>query len=447
MAHQNHAGIGPANTIDGESRSAKLLKLLALTSALVLPFASASAGTSADRLSFGAFLANIREARAAEFVGHPSLKVSSAAEFEVMRAYLEGYYASITPTRSFAVGDQIVDCVPITEQPALRHGGAIAAPPPEDVDGRAPAGVIEAKPNAYGIGAGGQETRCGRGTIPLRRLTLEELTRFRTLADFFRKQPGDSAIHQYAHAYQDVDNWGGNAALNLWKTTVNQSQGEDTSIAQHWYAGGSGSQTQTAETGWINYPAKFGNDPVLFIYWTADDYTNTGCYNLDCTAFVQVNSDWCLGCKFDHYSETDGKQYEIELGYYLYQDNWWLKVGWNPWRKHESRWLGYYPASIYNGGQLSQNAQVIDYGGEVAVNQNATSYPCMGSCHFADDGYRSAAYVRRIVYRGDTSNTHYNPTLSPVETDQACYTITNPEENGQWTKTYFYFGGPGGTSC
>jgi hypothetical protein len=377
----------------------------------------------------------------------PDAKVRSETEFAAMRAYLESYYAGVAPTNSFAVGGQIVDCVPIQEQPSLRNGASVATPPPDDAGDPPAAGVTEASPNAHGGGAHGHDDRCTSGAIPIRRLTLEELTRFQTLSDFFRKQPGDNAVHEYAHAYQAVDNWGGNAALNLWKTTVNQNQGDDTSIAQHWYAGGSGAQTQTAETGWINYPAKFGSDPVLFIYWTADDYQSTGCYNLDCSAFVQVNSDWCLGCKFDHYSQTDGKQYEIELGYYLYQGNWWLKVGKPSWPKHENRWLGYYPATLYNGGQMSQNAQLIDYGGEVAVDKNATSWPCMGSCHFADDGFRSAAFVRRIIYRGDASNKHYTPSLTTDQTNPDCYTITNPQDNGNNWKTYFYFGGPGGTSC
>ena len=443
MTHQNRADFCLFKLGGGVCRPPKFLKLLALSSVFLLPFMPAMAGAT----TYGAFLEQLREAKAAQYLGHPGVKVANATEFEVMRSYLETYYAGITPTKSFPVGEQVVDCVPVMEQPALRHATTVATPPPDDIDGKTPPGVIEAGPNARGTGAPGDASRCARGAIPLRRLTLEELARFRTLGDFFRKQPADSAVHEYAHAFQDVDNWGGNAALNLWKTSVNQNQGEDTSIAQHWYVGGSGSQLQTAETGWINYPGKFGNDPVLFIYWTADDYNVTGCYNLDCTAFVQVNSDWCLGCKFNNYSQTQGKQYEIELGYYLYQGNWWLKVGENPWRKHETRWLGYYPASIYNSGQMSQNAQIIDYGGEVAVNQNATSWPCMGSCHFADDGYRSAAYVRRIIYRGDTSNTHYDPSLTPQDLNADCYTITNPENNGQWKKTYFFFGGPGNTSC
>jgi hypothetical protein len=53
--------------------------------------------------------------------------------------------------------------------------------------------------------------------------------------------------------------------------------------------GGNGSTLQTAEVGWQVYPQKYGNSyPTLFIYWTADGYNRTGCYNLDCSAFIQT---------------------------------------------------------------------------------------------------------------------------------------------------------------
>jgi hypothetical protein len=40
----------------------------------------------------------------------------------------------------------------------------------------------------------------------------------------------------------------------------------------------------------------YGNTkPCLFVYWTADDYHSTGCYNLSCTAFVQTNKNWAFG--------------------------------------------------------------------------------------------------------------------------------------------------------
>jgi hypothetical protein len=96
-----------------------------------------------------------------------------------------------------------------------------------------------------------------------------------------------------------VDNLGGNSTLNYWNPPVNESEGEAFSLSQQWYVGGTGTTLpglQTAEVGWQNYPAHYGdNNSHLFIYWTADGYKTTGCYNLDCVGFVQTDPNWVLG--------------------------------------------------------------------------------------------------------------------------------------------------------
>jgi hypothetical protein len=120
----------------------------------------------------------------------------------------------------------------------------------------------------------------------------------------------------FAYGYQYVTNYGGNSWLDLWNPSG------DFSLSQQWYVGGSGGNTQTVEGGWQVLPDKYGtNKAVLFIYWTADDYQNTGCYNLDCSGFVQTNSNWYLGGTWDHYSSTGGGQWGFELQWKLYSGN------------------------------------------------------------------------------------------------------------------------------
>jgi hypothetical protein len=94
------------------------------------------------------------------------------------------------------------------------------------------------------------------------------------------KRPGDGFVHHYAFTAHFVNNLGGNSNLNLWNDYVNNNVGQQMSLSQQWYAGGS--PTQTAEVGWQAQPSVWGTyNSVLFIYWTADGYDNTGCYNLD----------------------------------------------------------------------------------------------------------------------------------------------------------------------
>ena len=54
-------------------------------------------------------------------------------------------------------------------------------------------------------------------------------------------------------------------------------------------------------------------------------------------------------------------------------------------------WLGYYPGSLYGGGQLSQFANSIDFGSESVGD---TIWPAEGSGMFAESGYSYAAYQR-----------------------------------------------------
>src|SRR5262249_48855908 len=124
----------------------------------------------------------------------------------------------------------------------------------------------------------------------------------------------------------------------------------------------------TVEGGWQVYPGKYGTyNTVLFIYWTADGYKNTGCYNLDCAGFVQVNNSVSLGGSFPIYSSiVNGVKYSasFDMTWQLYQGNWWLAYG--------STWVGYYPGSIYGTssggvftpGPLATQANQIVYGGE-----------------------------------------------------------------------------------
>ena len=175
--------------------------------------------------------------------------------------------------------------------------------------------------------------RCPKGYIPMRRITLDEMVRFKDLKEFFSKRPitnsksslltrkkSDSSTHRYASGRQFINNMGGFSILNVWSPVAGFS------ISQQWYHGGENEGNQTVEQGWIVYPNKFGmNEAVLFIYYTPDNY-ETGCYNLDCPSFIQVDERVYLGAPFDAYSVSGGEQRYFYLGCLRDPDtgNWWL---------------------------------------------------------------------------------------------------------------------------
>src|SRR5262249_38085203 len=152
------------------------------------------------------------------------------------------------------------------------------------------------------------------------------------------------------------------------------------SLSQEWYVGGSGSGTQTAEVGWQVQPNYWHTTKsVLFIYWTADNYSKTGCYNLVCSGFVQKNNQVTFGAAFTTVSTVGGTQYDFTARYYFYQGNWWLAIN--------GAWIGYFPGSLYRGGQMSQYAQKVEYGSESA---GSTVWPAEGSGQWATAGYGKA---------------------------------------------------------
>ncbi len=286
----------------------------------------------------------------------------------------------------------------------------------------------------------------------MRRLTLEEMTRFNSLNDFFQKKGkpklnartkghprltalADEVPHRYAHGFQVLQNNGGSSLLNLWSPTPTPG---NFSLSQHWYAGGSGTGLQTVEAGWQVYPNKYNvSKAVLFIYWTADGYQNTGNYNLDKPAFVQTNSSWIFGVGWADagYSVSGGQQQEFCVHWQRdpSNGNWWLFLQ----GAGDLTAVGYYPRSLYGSGQLATFATDIDYGGEVTGLTSGQ----MGSGAFAGEGWQRAAYQRKIAYFPITGPSAW-ANLTPSAPTPSCYTIDmHNNEPGDWA-TYFYFGGP-----
>lgn len=434
--------------------AAATVAAIAINAICIPPAASAATAIQ----PFSEFVKSLSATSADALAARPEAAIESKAAAADMRQHLLTLYHGVSVDHSFAQTEQVFDCVPVNQQPAMQLQALteVANPPPQS-----PAVALKtsspAAPSAKSAGTAAQSEseHCEQGTIPMRRVTLDEMARFPNLQAFFAKGPNDAghpqlgkpalprtdkpalaqSAHAYAHAYQWVNNYGGYGALNLWNPAVNTGwpYNEVFSLSQHWYVGYSPT-TQTAEVGWQNYPDKYGtHNSVLFIYYTADNYNKTGCYNLECGAFVQTNSNIHVGAGFANYSTLGEAQWEYSVGYYLYQGNWWLAAN--------GQWVGYYPGSLYNGGQLSRYAQVIDFGGETVPGWYY--WPPMGSGRFASQGWQWAAYQRQIVYR-DSANGGHNPSLTLSQPSPACYTGTNPAWGGADWQTYFYFGGPGG---
>jgi hypothetical protein len=431
---------------------------------------------AAGFVALAEFLPGVAAAKFEGFHRGAETRVRTAEAFAEMRRHILSLYEGVAldGVHSFLLDGNHFDCLPIEQQPSVRGLGLThveVAPPPLNsaAEPAVPApgepaepGTRASSPLTLGSRDGfGNEIHCAEGTIPMRRVTLEEMTRFETLRQFFEKGPDGAGqiergeleqekaapakpVHKYAHAYEVVDNLGGSSLLNLWMPPINTGATQVFSLSQHWYTGGN--PVQTVEGGWQAFPQKYNTvNSVLFIYWTADGYQRTGCYNLDCAAFVQINSNWALGASFSHYSTPGGTQYEFDLQWQLSGGNWWLFLG----GSGSPQAVGYYPTTLYGNGQLANFATAIDYGGEVV---GTTSWPQMGAGVPASRGFRHAAYQRQIFYGDLSAATHWS-TLTPVASPRlrgrgSCYSIFfTPASAGSSWDSYFFFGGTGGGGC
>lgn len=381
---------------------------------------NAQSGTQ-QFVPFEDFLASTKAAGSSDYLGQPGKQVQDAAAFEEMRQHILNMYQDVDVNHSFVLDSSHYDCVPIMQQPAVRKYGIkkIATPPaPAFVDNSAQAAedALEGKiqpatqldpENPFD--AFGNSVHCEEGTIPMRRLTLETMTHFPTLRQFFQKSPNEQIpgqktklspggpAHKYSLTYQFVDNYGGQSNLNVWDPYVNTSLGEIFSLSQEWYVGGINSTVpscggvmscaiQTEEVGWIVYPALFGDEnPHLFIYSTPDGYA-TGCWDNSCGDFVIVSDGAVIGETLTP-SIKGGKQYEISPQYQFSGGNWWLCI--------TSTCTGYYPGSMYQGGQNTKHAQEIEFGTETV---GTTMWPPAGSGGWPTAGLGYAAYQRDLFY-------------------------------------------------
>ncbi|MBV9037767.1 MAG: neprosin family prolyl endopeptidase [Acidobacteriaceae bacterium] len=419
--------------------------------------------TPAKFVPFSDFVQSVRGTDASTFLASSAAtaKVKEPAAFNEMRQHILNMYEGVNVSHSYVLGSQTIDCVPVSQQLSVRTLGLkkIAEPPNSSPSVPGGANQSSAFQKASQLPADktadefGNALGCETSTVPMTRLTMENLSHFKNLQEFFEKGPNGSGHppmpdtknsitpnpydHKYAFMYQYVNNLGINANINLWRPYVYTDIGEIFSLAQTWTIGYSSGPVQTAEVGWQNFPGKYGTESsVPFIYWTADGYNRTGCYNLDCSGFVQVSSSVTFGAPFSagSYSVPDGPQYEIQAEFYLYQGNWWLNFN--------GTWVGYYPGSLYGGGQLSRYANLVEFGSE-SVGYNV--WPAEGSGLFAASGWTYAGY-ERLIYYIDLSSTGYWATLTPDDPSPSCYSTAGPYYASNWG-VYFYFGGPGGASC
>lgn len=361
----------------------------------------------------------------------------------------------------------IIDCVHKRKQPAFDHpllkNHKIQKVPPE----RPRMKMVKIDEAKEGNSKKGKEgikelewqmwhlngTRCPKGTVPIRRSTVHDVLRSKSLYDFGKKRPRSLPLarrvdapdvvngngHEHAIAYTGTSGeiYGAKATINVWDPSIEEVN--EFSLSQIWVLSGNfdGSDLNSIEAGWQVSPELYGdNRPRLFTYWTSDSYQATGCYNLLCAGFVQMNSRIAIGAAISPVSSFSSNQFDITI--LIWKDpklgNWWMSFG-------DDTLVGYWPAELFT--HLTDHATMVEWGGEV-VNTRANGIHTstqMGSGRFAEGGFGQASYFRNLEVV-DSDNSLSSPQdIQTLAENTNCYDIKNSYDN-DWGQ-HFYYGGPG----
>ncbi|XP_010525266.1 PREDICTED: uncharacterized protein LOC104803087 [Tarenaya hassleriana] len=353
----------------------------------------------------------------------------------------------------------VIDCVPISQQPAFEHpllkSHTIQMKPsfhPEDVYSGSKVSSNTTKQSKVILSQLWHVNgKCPENTVPIRRTRREDFIRANSIENYGKKNQKsipkpksyDPASvltqngHQHAIMYvEDGKFYGAKAKMNVWKPDVEMPN--EFSLGQIWVLGGNfNSDLNSIEAGWQVSPQLYGdNNTRLFTYWTSDAYQGTGCYNLLCSGFVQINNEIAMGGSIAPLSNYGGSQYDITILIWKDQKegNWWLQFG-------EKYVIGYWPGSLFS--YLSESASMIEWGGEVVNSEDEGRHTRtqMGSGHFAEEGWAKASYFKNVQIV-DGSNTLRDPDGLQVFTEQeSCYNVKSGS-GGSWG-SFFYYGGPG----
>ncbi|KAI3741472.1 hypothetical protein L1987_59146 [Smallanthus sonchifolius] len=352
----------------------------------------------------------------------------------------------------------IIDCVHISHQAAFDHPSLknhkIQMRPnfhPEGVNYESMEGLSENQETVTQLWH--LNGNCPQGTIPIRQTKKEDILRASSIKKYGKKSSVSAVAHpnsidldlinqsghQHAIAYVEGEFYGAKATMNVWDPQIQQPN--EFSLSQIWLLGGSFAEDlNSIEAGWQVSPDLYGdNNTRFFTYWTSDAYQATGCYNLLCSGFIQINNQIALGASISPISKYHSSQYDISILIWKdpEQGNWWMQFG-------NGNVLGYWPASLFS--YLTDSASMIQWGGEVVNSasdgQHTTTQ--MGSGHFPEEGFGKSSYFRNVQIV-DGSNSLRAPKDIDTFTEQPnCYDVQTGNSDG-WG-SYIYYGGPGRNS-
>ncbi|XP_057439974.1 uncharacterized protein LOC130731761 [Lotus japonicus] len=332
---------------------------------------------------------------------------------------------------------QIVDCIDIRNQPAFDHPllqnhKLQRKPSFKSITGKNIVNSSISKP-VFGLG----KNQCPTGTIPIRRTTKDDLIRGKSVVNYLDVRPSFLDIHHAQVVLKQIPGssyFGVRGTNSIYNPRVNKNQ---SSLSHMWVQNGSEDDLNAIVVGWQVSPDLYGDDRTyLFTFWTSSDNSKkTGCYNVLCPGFIQIDKEVFIGGVIDKTSVDGGPQFEMTVS--LSQDNitknWWVIIN--------DINIGYFPAALFSN---LNSASLLGWGGRTTT-PHGTPSPPMGSGQFPDDHFSDGCYFKHISYQ-DESSEHYEPDDYLIRTFTDKPNCFGAKYYGHWEQVEYslIFGGPGG---
>ncbi|XP_026397432.1 uncharacterized protein LOC113292795 [Papaver somniferum] len=343
------------------------------------------------------------------------------------------------------IGD-IIDCIDIYKQPAfdnpLLKNHKIQMNP--DSIPRETTNKVISSSSIFG---GLQMERCPSGTVPIRRTTKEDLVNAKKIIkkpiNANNTYPNAPTTNQFVFIEEIIEGkqyFGGMAYMSLHDLSVFR---DEYSTSQIWLLNGPTEKISSIEFGIMHDPLLFGDSRArLFSSWTDDGHQTTGCYNMMCPGFVQINRAVTFGQQFQSsiYGQISYEYFFIVRRAPISKD-WWLSIGLSA---ETSEPIGYWPKELFT--HLANSASNLRYGG-FASARSKTSTPPMGNGFLPQlTDSRKTAFMAKMKYVNETGHT-VNLDRSSMHTHRSgnpeCYDIMLASPLGGFDITMAY-GGPGG---
>ncbi|KAF5189860.1 putative NEP-interacting protein [Thalictrum thalictroides] len=343
---------------------------------------------------------------------------------------------------------RIYDCVHLYKQTALDHPNLLhhkiqmrPTSLPKGLTTSSSGGSSHVKPSEIEQLEGGG---CPIGTVPIKRVTKEDLIRIRTrsFSNVHLHTVGSPGAH-YANTSTktsgDFVYFGAQAVIVTNNPTLcADTQSSETMIS---VSNGVPNELNSIDVGWTVNPTLYGDNKTrLYTRWTIDGYRNTGCYNMMCPGFVQTSSNIALDTTLWPISTYNGHQFGSKFSVFRENSstgNWWFAINDNL--------VGYWPGSIFTS--LNGFASTIVWGGATRSPVGVLYKPEMGSGHFPSEGFGKASLFEQLQLIPVDEKYEFRDLgiqeTEPVTDKPNCYGVGDITELGP-AKYSFYFGGPGG---